>query len=262
MQKLIEVAKKSTCLIKIGNRNGTGFFVRFNIPSEEKPMLGLITNNHVLNSSCLKSNKSFKICINDQFFNINLNNDNFKFTSELIDVTFVQFTENEFINNKDITFLNPNLGDIKNKSIYIVQYPLGQILSYASGTIESVLGFNYFHTASTMEGSSGSPLINENMECIGIHKSVMTPLYNVYIYKYPYYKSSLFLLFYRTNYAWYCTSKKLKHITYDISYLKTYKWNLINIYKPIEKIISNIDKYYELKNEHKIIIMWLKLSEL
>ena len=53
--------------------------------------------------------------------------------------------------------------------IYIIQYPKGK-LSFSSGDVQSISGFNLFHTASTLRGSSGSSLINEDMKCIGIHK--------------------------------------------------------------------------------------------
>ena len=56
----------------------------------------------------------------------------------------------------------------KKKSIFF-QYPK-TILSFASGIIESSSGFNYFHNASTNSGSSGAPLINNNIKVIGVHK--------------------------------------------------------------------------------------------
>jgi len=176
-------------------------------------------------------------------------------------------------------------------------------------------GFNFYHSASTDGGSSGSPLLNSNMQVFGIHKAGMRYekmnlatnfniidyairiLYNKrYInniekakeptrelsndemkelkmhglketkisnmYKCPYFeRPSLVLLFYRTNHAWYYITVNKKEINkIDNRNIKTYNWNLINVYEPIEKIIGYSDE--KLEHHHELIIMWLKLSEL
>ena len=180
IDKLREIADKSVCLIKVIDNNipksGTGFLVKFPIPSKEEPLYGLITNNHLLVAECLQSDKSFEIIINKKSLKINLNNNNnFIFTSELIDITFIQLTDEIFFSNPDIDFLDPNIDKNKtyiNKSISIVQYP-SQKQSFAFGRISSLSGFNYFHSATTDEGSSGSPLLNndlDNLKIIGVHK--------------------------------------------------------------------------------------------
>jgi len=80
----------------------------------------------------------------------------------------------EYSNNSNFIFLEPSYDNYnKNYSIYVFQYPR-TILSYAKGKIESSSGFNYFHNASTNNGSSGAPLINRNMKVIGVHKAGMT----------------------------------------------------------------------------------------
>jgi len=179
INKLTEIADKSVCLIKVIDNNvpksGTGFLVKLPIPSKEEPLYGLITNNHLLVAECLQPDKSFEIIINKKSLKINLNNNNFIFTSELIDITFIQLTDEIFFNNPDIEFLNPNVDKNKtyiNKPISIVQYPF-QEQSFAFGRIRSLSGFNYFHSVTTDEGSSGSPLLNNdlgNLKIIGVHK--------------------------------------------------------------------------------------------
>lgn len=152
---------------------GTGFLVKLFIPSKDTSLYGLVTNNHVLNSEFLQNNTPFNISMNNKLSeNITPNNNsNFIFTSELIDVTFIQLTEDKFIKNPDLVFFEPSSNPpFENELIYVIQYPKAN-LSFASGKIKSITGFNYFHTASTNSGSSGSSIINQDMKSIGIHKS-------------------------------------------------------------------------------------------
>jgi hypothetical protein len=64
-----------------------------------------------------------------------------------------------------------NFEELKDKKIYIFQYPKG-VFSYSSGTIKEIKDyFEFSHLASTKPGSSGSPIILEEAnEIIGIHK--------------------------------------------------------------------------------------------
>eukprot|EP00833_Pecoramyces_ruminatium_P010071 jgi/Orpsp1_1/1184103/evm.model.c7180000088024.1 len=318
--KIIDIAKKSICLIEFeesGNViKGTGFLIRLPIPTEENSMFGLITNNHILNSKHLKHNKSYMININNKQYKINIDKENFIFTSELIDITFIQLIDEKLIKNQELDFMIPNINNNmineSNKLITIIQYPHGKGPYFSEGYITNISGFNYFHTISTRKGSSGSPLITKDMKVIGIHKSsiknkninvatkysviehAIRTLYNkkyIYkmkksrklarelsfeeinvlknhglyetsfpnIYKCPYSNSSLLLLFYRTNHGWYWSSKKELDDNYELKFISTFDWELINPYKSIE---SNINDNVNLDYRHKLIITWLKLSEL
>jgi len=139
-------------------------------------MYGLITNNHVINSICIaNSDFKFKIMrqnINNEFI-IELNKCRFIFTSELIDITFIQFTEAllEKEKLKEEDFLCPSNDDIKiNDKIYVIQYPNGKGLNFTQGIINRCYGFDYIHDCLTSGGSSGSPLISDDLKVIGIHK--------------------------------------------------------------------------------------------
>jgi len=163
----------SICLINDNNNgNGTGFFIKIPIPSKEYPMYGLMTCNHVLNEKMLESDKSFKIRMprnNERDIEIHINNKNFIFTSELLDVTFIELNLEEIVEIKP-HFLKPSNNDAKKgESILILQYPKGK-LSIAHDKIESIHSFNYYHKVSTDKGSSGSPLLNNKYEVVGVHK--------------------------------------------------------------------------------------------
>ena len=61
--------------------------------------------------------------------------------------------------------------ELKNKEITILQYPLGQKLSFSNGIITEINIYEFTHKASTQEGSSGSPIfLKDNLKVIGIHK--------------------------------------------------------------------------------------------
>jgi len=171
--KLLEIAEKSICIVNNQfNEVGTGFLVKLILRNKEKPIFGLITNNHILDDFSLKNNKFFDIQINKTHYKIYINNLNFKFTSELLDVTFIQFTNDKLINNNKLKFLEWNNNDVKKKDIVnIIQYPKGEELCYSYGEIKYQYGFSYFHSGSTEPGASGSPLINNKLEVVGIHNS-------------------------------------------------------------------------------------------
>ncbi|KAL6592523.1 hypothetical protein U3516DRAFT_189779 [Neocallimastix sp. 'constans'] len=193
-EKLLNVSKKSICRIEILNEEtnkheiGTGFFIKLLIPSEKTPLYGLMTNNHVVNADFIEKNKSLKIYLNQNYtkkkknskhsansedvkpYEIKLDKKYFIFTSELIDVTFIELPK-KYINNSEFKFLD-SFNDIfdEEEEIYVFQYPKGK-LSFHNGFVRYSTSFNYFHSASTYGGSSGSPILNKYIEVIGVHKS-------------------------------------------------------------------------------------------
>eukprot|EP00833_Pecoramyces_ruminatium_P004284 jgi/Orpsp1_1/1178316/evm.model.c7180000064811.1 len=183
-EKLKIIGNISVFKIKYENDNeiktGTGFFVKLPMPSNEEPMYGLMTCNHVFSESVLKLNFKFKIYLNNEGKKIKLNESyfngtNFIFTSPLIDITFIQLSDDliaELGLDKDEHFLIPcmNYENIFNESVHAFQYPKDENCK-CDEKVKSLVGFDFFHNVSTDDGSSGSPLINNNFEIIGVHKS-------------------------------------------------------------------------------------------
>jgi len=306
---------------------GTGFLVKLKISmmnDTTETMYGLMTNNHVLDLKHLKNHSEFKIVfksINTEY-TVKLDKSCFLFTCELIDVTFIQFQSALIKKIQKENFLDCSMNDCKmNDSIYVVQYPKGEKLKFAHGYIKNIYGFDYLHTSSTDKGSSGSPLLNDNLKVVGIHKAkreskknknenvnvatkfsivnyAICTLYNnryligmekekqlpkklseyeieelrkhglqetlsPQIFKIPKFKHSPELLLYRTNYAWYWMNrskifKKEKDLK-NIDVLKKGEWSII---KSITESEDNIEYYEKLKHRQKVIINFLKLTEL
>ncbi|OUM70178.1 hypothetical protein PIROE2DRAFT_57037 [Piromyces sp. E2] len=150
-----------------------------NIPTQKlnlRNYISIKTNENLLNEK-----QKFKIYFpetseddsenseNQTTYEITCDENSFIFTSELIDVTFIQLHEG-FTNNPNFEFLEPYNGDFDDEDpIFIFQYPKRK-MSFASGFIVRSFNFNYFHNASTDIGSSGSPILNKSMEVIGIHR--------------------------------------------------------------------------------------------
>ena len=78
----------------------------------------------------------------------------------------------EFFLAPNSNYLN-NYEQYENEEIYIIQYPEGNSMEKSSGKISEVNPFTFeiFHEASTLHGSSGSPIYKKGTsDIIGIHK--------------------------------------------------------------------------------------------
>ena len=129
--------EKKICKIKIGNIRGTGFFCKIPFPNKENILNVLITANHIINDKLLKEEDgkiSIKIKEETEKTIINLNN-RIKYTNEEYDITIIEIKEEDNINNflelDDIIFdsFNNNNQEVnfENKTIYIIQYPQGNL---------------------------------------------------------------------------------------------------------------------------------------
>jgi ubiquitin-protein ligase len=172
--------EKSLCKIINENIKGTGFFCRMNI--DEIPIkLALFTNNHLLDGNCIKTGKKIIIeHINfDKLKILDITKDRRTFTNEELDYTCIEIFENDniFKHNEleelfmiDQNNLKEDVSHLLNKDILLLQYPMGNEFSFSVGKIDYIDNANIRHTASTNEGSSGSPLLKRNdYSIIGIH---------------------------------------------------------------------------------------------
>ena len=172
-KKILEQMEKCICKIftKDGNK-GTGFFCKINDENKDIPVM--MTNYHVINDKYIKENDKIKITINDdkEDKTIQLRN-KIIYTNEEYDITIIEIKEKDEINNYmnlDARYIN-TIDIIYDKSIYIIQYPLGKKAGVSYGIINNLNEYNIEYHCNTQSGSSGSPIINiANNEIIGIHK--------------------------------------------------------------------------------------------
>ena len=190
-KKIINQMKNKICKIKIGEDQGTGFFCKIPFPDKNNMLPVFITNNHIINNHLLyKDNETISINIKEDndIKKIPLNN-RIKYTNEEYDITIIGIKESDKINNylkldndiiNDIlSNENPNI-DYIDKTIYIIQYPEGE-LSVSFGTIHSIYEnkkYNFNHKCNTRRGSSGSPILNINNKVIGMHKEGIENKFN------------------------------------------------------------------------------------
>ena len=191
-QKIMEQMEKCICKIKIGEKQGTGFFCKIPFPDKNNILRVLITNNHVLNEDFLYSENA-KIAIHikneKQEKEIYLNN-RIKYTNFEQDTTILEIKPKDNINNyleldENIIDGILNEDNINNKehidkTIYIIQYPEG-VLSVSYGILHNIStdnNYTFRHKWSTRLGSSGSPILNLKNKLIGIHKEGVSDKFN------------------------------------------------------------------------------------
>ena len=170
----------STCKISNGNKKGTGFFCRINI-NEIPFKLALFTNNHILKRDDLKVGKEiiFDHINFEESKILEIKNNRIIFTDEELDYTCIEILDedNIFKNNEieklfkiDQNILEGNSSSLNDNDIFILQYPKGNEFSFSIGKIDYIDNKIIKHTATTLDGSSGAPILKRtNYSIIGIH---------------------------------------------------------------------------------------------
>ena len=179
--------EKAMCKItfnKIENQQiqegiATGFFCEINnFPIK----YALFTNNHVLDEfntklgrnisiECLqKTNNSYEFV----YKKIKIDGKRKIFSNTKLDYTCIELYESDGIKHFfqiDPLFLTEDKNLLKNTDIFILQYPKGNKISFSYGKILLLKDNRLVHSASTEEGSSGSPIIRRGKEnyLIGLH---------------------------------------------------------------------------------------------
>ena len=131
------------------------------------------TNNHILNNNKIEIGKEIEFEYLKNIKKIKITKNRKVFTNEKLDYTCIEIFNtdeiNKFFRVDETIFFNKDC--IKNKEIFILQYPYGEKLCYGLGRILDIKDNLIIHSASTLEGSSGSPLIKRynNNIIFGIH---------------------------------------------------------------------------------------------
>ena len=175
----IMIPSLSVCKIDNSmNKIGSGYFIKFF--KGEEDFFCLMTNEHIISSKLINEKKTINLYYNYEtklkLITLDSKERYIKeFTEIGIDATIVQILPEDNIEN--IVFLLPDLKymnsfqEIINKEITIIQYPLGEKLSYSEHKIIKIKKFEFTHFASIQSCSSGSPVfLKDSTRVIGIHK--------------------------------------------------------------------------------------------
>ena len=165
----------------------TGFFCEIrdeNIPFKK----ALFTNNHVLNIKSIEIGEVIIFEHLKKIKKIEITENRRVFTNTDLDYTCIEIIDSDKINNffKIDKTLFENKNSLLNQEIFILQYSLGEDLSFYPGKIMDINENIIRHSACTEKGSSGSPLIKRynNIFIYGIHfaqeKNIINPFkYNL-----------------------------------------------------------------------------------
>ena len=189
IDNLLDIGK-SICKIITSHSIGTGFLIKLN--RNKKSFYCLMTNEHVITQKMISNKETININYDNQHKNLEIKLDaNERCIQDFlylgIDATIVEILFED--NIPEFYFLLPNLEYLhgyeifKDKKIYIFQFPKGGILSYSIGTIKEVNIYKnqMSHLASTLAGSSGSPIIIYGSNLVlGIHKQANLKLQENY----------------------------------------------------------------------------------
>ena len=175
-ETILNQMKYYICKIKINAIYGTGFFCKIPFGNNITKNF-LMTNYHVLSEKYYNENNKINLLINDEDITkiIDLRMNRITYFNEKYDITLIELNENDNINNflelDDKLFKDNHEIIYENKSLYILQYPLGKNAAVSYGLLTSIDKFEIKHKCSTENGSSGSPILNlETNKVIGIHK--------------------------------------------------------------------------------------------
>ena len=250
---ILEQMEKHICKIKTEQNQGTGFFCKIPFPDKNSMLSVFITNNHIIDENMLNNEDEkieIKIKEKEDYLKIYLKN-RMNYTNKKFDITIIEIKEEDEIKNflelddyiiKDILYDDNKNVEYLYKTIYIIQYPKGELLvSYGIlNGINEYERYDFIHLCNTEKGSSGSPVIYNNNKVIGIHKAGIA---NKNIQK----NSGTFLNepikeFIKKNY-------KMKDKNYEINetyikefnkrYNKNFKYNDINIIDIREENLGN-----------------------
>ena len=135
------------------------------------------TNYHVLDKNYYETNNKINLLINDEkeIKTIDLRIKRNTYFNKDYDITLIELNENDnikyYLELDDNLFRHNNDILYENKSLYILQYPVGKNAAVSYGLLTSLDKYDIKHKCSTENGSSGAPILNlKTNKVIGIHK--------------------------------------------------------------------------------------------
>ena len=168
-----------------GIKKGTGFLIK--LYKENEPLFCLMTNDHVITKEVIEKKTEIEVFYYNEKKRIKIILDQkerliHSYKDMDIDCIIIEILAKD--NVYEDFFLLPNeeyndnnFNELNNKKIYVVQFPKGMKLSYSVGEIIKIGGsldiekYEFAHKASTLPGSSGSPIfLEQSTQVIGIHK--------------------------------------------------------------------------------------------
>ena len=254
---------KSFCKISFQNRIGSGFLIK--LYKADQDFFCLMTCEHVVTREMINQKSKIRFLydsIGAKLREIELDKKkrlikDFRFLNN-IDTTVIEIIPSDKISSE--FFLSPNLdymynfNDLKNKDISILQYPKGE-LAQAYRRIKNINKnkYEFSHTASTEQGSSGSPIfLKDTIEVIGIHKSGFSNNSE----NYGNFIGPIFDFFIN----FYDNKKVLSNNIYDRNKISKRNQNNRNNVYPIEnKNDININKKYN--NKLNIMTLFYEINE-
>ena len=156
----------SICKIEFGDNNfGTGFLIKLIKNNQE--LFCLMTNEHVIKKEMIELKESIQVKYNYEEISLKIKldkNERFIKYDKKMDITIVEILENDNVDEN--IFLLPNISEINFilEDIFIPQFPRGSNLSFSKGKIKNMnMKCNeLYYDASTISGSSGSPIFFKN----------------------------------------------------------------------------------------------------
>ena len=169
---------KSICKIRVLFNNsyiiGTGFLIK--LFKKVTSIYCLMTCEHTIKKEMIESKKGIEVYYDkEQKKNTIILNKDERYIDEFsdlgLDITIIEILNKDKINEEYYLLPDLDYNNLEEKEIYIPQYPRGKKLSYSEGKIININNYEIIHNASTLEGSSGSPIFLKNTtRVIGIHK--------------------------------------------------------------------------------------------
>lgn len=170
LQRGLDVAR-STAYIGVQSSyerwSGTGFLVTEDL---------LLTNNHVLPSADLLKNALFRFNYEDDFLGRAQPSDEYSakpdgsyYTNQELDYTLVQLDGKPGQKWGWLPLLPRNIQ--RRQRVNIIQHPAGRPkeISFQNNFVEYVGGNVVQYVTSTLNGSSGSPVLNDGWEVVALH---------------------------------------------------------------------------------------------